>query len=211
MVPTNAPFMTQAAIYNDFIFANNSTADGTGLSILIERLAPNTKYGLTLWSFDPQSAGARVSDWFEVASGTTNVLQLGYTFDANSPPTNDFEQTLGGVVTSSAAGKLQIMGLRNGGTSFSVFLDAIRLEANPIPTSKLVGTSLTAFGTIRISATGNYPGQAIGFQQTTNLVGGAWVDAGPPSFSSSNGNVVTVEFPVIEDQQFYRAVTPFAP
>jgi hypothetical protein len=211
MVPTNALFMTQAAIYNDFIFANNSTADGTGLSILIERLAPNTKYGLTLWSFDPQSAGARVSDWFEVASGTTNVLQLGYTFDANSPPTNDFEQTLGGVVTSSAAGKLQIMGLRNGGTSFSVFLDAIRLEANPIPTSKLVRTSLTPFGTIRISATGNYPGQAIGFQQTTNLVGGAWVDAGPPSFSSSNGNVVTVEFPVTEDQQFYRAVTPFAP
>ena len=62
--------------YNDFIFANNSTTDGTGLSILIERIAPNTKYGLTIWSFDPQSAGARVSDWFEIASGITRLLRV---------------------------------------------------------------------------------------------------------------------------------------
>ncbi len=210
MVPNNPPFMTQAQIYNDFIFANNNTTDGTGLSILIERLAPNTKYGLTIWSFDAQSGGARVSDWFEVASGTTNILQLGYTFDGTIQPTNDFEQTVGGLVTSSPGGKLQIIGLRDGGTSFGVFIDAIRLEANPIPTSRIVRTSLDN-GAIRISAVGDYPGQPIGFQQNTNLVGGTWVDAGAPSLILTNGNVVIVEFPITQDQLFYRAVTPFTP
>jgi hypothetical protein len=211
MVANNPPYLTQAQIYNDFIFANNSTTDGTGLSILIERLAPNTRYGLTIWSFDPQSAGARFSDWFEVASGTTNVLQMGYTFDANIQPTNDFEQTVGGLMTSSSAGKLQIIGLRDGGSSFGVFVDALRLEANPIPTSKIVRSQLTAAGTLRISAAGNYPGQPIGFQQNTNLIGGAWIAAGAPSLSYTNGNVVTVEFPITEEQLFYRAVTPFTP
>jgi hypothetical protein len=211
MVLNNPPYLTQAQIYNDFIFANNSTTDGTGLSVLIERLAPSTKYGLTIWSFDPQSLGARVSDWFEVASGTTNVLQIGYTCDGNIQPTNDFEQTVGGLVTSSSAGKLQILALRDGGTSFGVFIDALRLEANPIPTSKIVRSLLTDSGTLRISAAGNYPGQPIGFQQNTNLLGGTWIDAVAPSLSFTNGNVVTLEFPLTEQQLFYRAVTSFTP
>src|SRR5207253_1000118 len=109
------------------------------------------------------------------------------------------------------SGKLQIIGLRDGGTSFGVFIDALRLEANPIPISKIVRSQLTAFGTIQISATGNYPGQAIGFQQNTHLTAGAWIDAGAPLSNFTNGNVVTVEFPIGGDQLFYRAVSVFVP
>src|ERR1019366_7451275 len=58
-VTNNPPFLTQAQLYNDFIFGNNSSTLGAGINILIEHLIPNTGYGVTLWSFDPQSVTPR--------------------------------------------------------------------------------------------------------------------------------------------------------
>ncbi len=53
---TNGPGMTQAQIYNDFIFAN-STNGGTGLNIALSHLVPSTPYAVTIWSFDAVSTG----------------------------------------------------------------------------------------------------------------------------------------------------------
>ncbi len=206
LVTNSPPFMTQDLVYNDFVFAN-STADGTGIRIQIERLATNTTYALTIWSFDPASPGGRVSDWTETASGSPIPIQTGYTFDGAFPPTNDFNNVLGGLVTSSASGKLQIEGVRHGGTSFAVFLDGLRLVANPVPNSRILGT-LAAGGNLYVQAVGEYPGQVINFLQSTNLAGGTWVpvDSGGPI--STNGMVVTAQFPISPTRMFYRTASP---
>ena len=192
MVPDNPPFMTQARIYNDFVFAN-STADGTGLSILIDRLAPSTPHGLTVWSFDPQSAGVRFADWTETSSGAPVVITNGYTFDGTIQPTNNFQQTFGGLFTSSASGRLQLEGLKNGGTSFGVFVNAIRLVANPVATG--ISKAAVVDGNLWLTTETEYPGMTPNLEQS-NTVTGPWVPATGGTIVQSVGPVVVVQFPI---------------
>ncbi len=141
-VVNNPPILTQAQLYNDFIFGNNNSTLGAGVNILIEHLVPNTAYGVTLWSFDPQSTTTpRVSDWTEIASGTPVPIATGYTFNGSVLPVTDYEYTLGGLLTSSPAGQLQIQGVKSGG-DITVFLNALRIEATPTPTSRIMGASV---------------------------------------------------------------------
>jgi hypothetical protein len=206
MVTNSPPLLTQAQVYNDFVLAN-STSDGTGIRIQIERLAPNTPYALTLWSFDSSSTTPRISDWNETASGTPIPIQIGYTFDGSFPPTNDFNNVLGGIVTSSATGKLQIEGVRHGGNSFAVFFNGLRLVANPVPSSHIIG-ALPVAGNLFVQAVGEYPGQPLVFQQSSTLAPGSWgpVTSGGPILT--NGMVVTAQFPLGAGPVFYRTITP---
>lgn len=200
----NPPFLTQSAIYNDFIFQTSST-DGTGVRIAIGRLAPNTQYGVTIWSWDSQSNNGRVSDWTETASGAPIIIQTGY--DILGTVTNDYEFTVGGLLTSSATGTLQLEGRHDGGsTGPSVLVNALRLVANPIPNSRIFRTQMLDTN-ILITAVGEYPTQPITFEQNSNLVGGAWVPAVNSVFGTTNGMVIMQAFPITESQLFYRTVT----
>jgi hypothetical protein len=200
-VTNNPPFFTQAAIYNDFVFAN-ATTDGAGLRVALERLAPNTPYGVTICSFDPQSPGSRNSDWTETASGTSLPITTGYAFDGSVQPTTDYANTLGGLLTSTADGRLQIEARRNGGTSFGVFLNGIRLVARPTAT-KILRSELVG-GNIRVEVLGEYPGQPISIYQSTNLVN--WTDTATPAVVTQGPNAV-FEFPASENQMFYRSLS----
>ena len=208
MVVNNPPFLTQAQIYNDFIFANNATVDGTGLRLLIERIAPNTTFAVTIWSFDPQSVGLRSSSWTETASGTPITINPAYTFDGSIQPVNDFEDTVGGLLTSTDTGKLQIEAVRAGGTSFGAFIDAVRLVANPTPHTRVMRGQVDSInpGNILITAVGEWPGQLVEIEQTTDLQNGPWVPAVNGSQVSVNGCVVTMDFPIdpAQPQMFYR-------
>ena len=204
--------MSQAQLYNDFIFGNSPNTVGTGIRVLIDRLATNVNYAVTIWSFDTTSGGTRVSDWTETSSGNPLTVASGYTFNGNVPPTNDYEQTLGGIFTSSANGQLQFEGVRNaasvdgnGAASFGVFLNAIRLVAAPVDHTHVIRGELMN-GNIRVTATGEYPNQLVSIQQTTNLVGGVWVPAVGGTPVSTNGAVVKVDFPLdpTQPQLFYR-------
>jgi hypothetical protein len=205
-VANNAPAMTQAQLYNDFVFANDSVfTDGNGMTITIERLGTNVPYGLTIWSFDPVSTPARISDWTETASGVTNPIVTGYTFDGVSVPTNDYQYTFGALVTSSSAGKLQIEGRRDGGTSFGVFANAIRLVARPSATT--ITDVRLVNGNIRVTVLGEYPSQPITFQQNSDLVGGSWVPAVGGTLVETRGPIIVTDFPIGANRLFYRAVT----
>ncbi len=195
----NPPFMTQAQIYNDFIFANNSTLDGTGLRVLLEHLAPNTPYGVVIWSFDPISTPLRLSDWSETSTDTPVPIQTGFSFDGAVLPTGDFDYTLGGLLTSSPLGKLQIDGLRDGGTSFGVFVNGIRLEANPVAHTRILWGQFVN-GNLRIAAVGQYPGQTISLLQSTDSVKGPWVPAVGGTPVSGNSMVQIIDFPVDVNQ-----------
>jgi hypothetical protein len=128
-LPLPSQTMTQQRLYQDFIFAPGAV-DGYGIRIQISGLPPSEEYLLTIWSADAggSTVGDRVSDWIEIASGTTNVLASGYAWNVNNPPAKDGANTFTALVRSSPQGKLQIEGRRNGGASSGVYLNALRLE-----------------------------------------------------------------------------------
>ncbi|NQU26172.1 MAG: lamin tail domain-containing protein, partial [Candidatus Nealsonbacteria bacterium] len=126
--PVDAPpAFTLDQIYDDFIFADG-IFDGAGMEVLVEGLVPDVEYVVKLWSFDSGSGGGRVSDWTEVGGTMPVTIEDNYTFDGNDLPTGNDDYTMTAALTSSATGKLQIRGVRNGGTSHGVFLNAIEIR-----------------------------------------------------------------------------------
>jgi hypothetical protein len=201
----NPPALTQAQLYNDFIFANNIT-DGTGMRILIERLAPNTKYGLTIWSWDASSTTLRSSVWQETSNPEAPIdIANPYTFDGAVAPTADNQDSFTAILTSTAQGKLQIDGLRSGGNSFGVFLNALRLVANP--SANISSVSLTG-NTLDINVLLLSPDQIVSLQERASLTTGSW---GPSTVPQVNqiGNTVTFETTInpTTPQMFYRVVS----
>jgi hypothetical protein len=205
LVTNNPPALSQARLYNDFIFAS-STADGAGLRIVISRLAPNTPFGLTLWSFDPQSPGSRVSDWTETSSGTPLPIVTGYAFNGSLPPSADYDHTFGARLISSANGRLQLEGVRHGGTSYGVFVNGLELVAEPA--LRITQARLAANGNLRLSVAAQYPGQALAFQQSSNLSFPGWQPATGGAIIEQYGPRSIVEFPTGAGPKFYRVVSP---
>ena len=127
-VPVQSAQITQDQLYDDYIYST-STVNGTGLALTLSGLKASRGYTIKVWSVDPggTTTGARYSDWTETASGITNVIVTGYSWNVSLPLTNDGQYTFGGTVRSSAAGELRIEGRRNGGASTTVCLNAIQL------------------------------------------------------------------------------------
>jgi hypothetical protein len=202
---TNSPpDFNQAAIYNDFIFSTSAT-DGTGMRILIERLAPDTAYGVTLWAFDSGNGGSRISDWTETSSGTPITVQTGYTFNGSILPAHDYDDTLGALLTSSPTGTLQIEGVKNGGAGVSIFVNAVRLVANPV--IRITNVQLVA-GALQLTIETQYPNQTIEVQESPDLSPGSWFTASDQILIAPHGSVVIMQFPLNSNQLFYRVVSP---
>ena len=206
MVFDNPPALNQAMLYNDFIFANSST-DGLGVQVRIERLAHNTPYGVTIWSFDPASSGSRMSDWRETASGSSIIIANGYTFDGSVLPARDDDDTLGGLLTSTATGVLQIEARKHGGAAGNpgVFINAIRLVANPV--IRITNAQL-AGGNLQLTIETQYPNQPISLQQEADVASGTWVPASGGGVTEVHGPIVTAVFPLGPDPVFYRVSSP---
>ncbi len=197
------PLFTQAQIYNDLV-ANDSAIDGAGMTVLIERLAPNTKYGLTVWSWSTQASLDRISDWVETASGAPVVIRSNYVFNTPNAPTNDFDRTFGALLTSSPSGTLQLEGYKNGGTGSAVFVNGLRLVAQPqirITKSELVG------GNIRLTIETQYPEQPISIEQKNDL-GGTWGPALGGGIIETHGPYAIAEFALGAGPVFYRVSSP---
>lgn len=197
----NPPIFTQSALYNDLIMAR-SALDRAGLSILIQHLAPNTQFGLTMWGWTTQNPTDKNMDWIETASGTPVLVATNYIWNTLRPPTNDFDCTFGALVTSSPAGELRLEGRENG-VIYSVIVNALQLVAQPkitMSNSHLVG------GNMQLTVQAQYPGQSIRFEQKSDLAGGSWVPAAGASITETHGPMVTAQIPVGTGQVFYRAV-----
>ena len=202
MVLNSPPALTEAQIYNDFVFAS-SAADGTGMNILISRLAPDTRFGLTIWSFDPQSPGGRISDWTATTSGSSIPIVTGYTFNGSVLPTADYDYTFGAVLTSSSTGELQIQGVRHGGSSYGVFVNALQLVANPA--IQITAAHPSATDKLRLTAQKQYPGQGISFEQSPDLTPGSWHAATGGVITQNQGLYMITDFPLSAGPVFYRA------
>ena len=202
VITNNPPALTTAFLYNSFVFANSAVI-GAGIDILIQHLAPNTAYGVNLWSFDEASNGARISDWAEFISSTTIASK--YTFDGTIHPTNDWQNTFGAVLTSDASGQLDIQGNQNAlSAGFGVFLNALTVTVNPAPVIKsaVMGTD----GYLLITAQAQYSGQTLYFLESPDLA--TWHDATDGTNGTQNGPIVTSEFPLSPaNKMFYRVAT----
>ncbi|MEX2215468.1 MAG: hypothetical protein WD768_15145 [Phycisphaeraceae bacterium] len=122
--PVNGGALTEAAIYQDFIFAPTPN----GLNATITGLKPNRVYSATVWSFDSGSGGARISDWSvdDGRVGTTLVAD-DYTFNGSVLPTADTDNRFTFTAISDAAGTLQIQG-RSVSAAVGVFLNGVQLD-----------------------------------------------------------------------------------
>ncbi len=122
----NPPSLTVDQLFDDFIYAS-SQSDDTGLEVSLVGLVPRQEYEVTLWSYDTGSVNSRISTWSEVSGPEPVEIESTYVFDGTIPPTSDLDYTMSAKLTASDTGELRIRGLRNGGTSFGVFLNALQL------------------------------------------------------------------------------------
>ena len=88
---------------------------------------------------------------------------------------------------------MQLEGLKNGGTSFGVFVNAIRLVANPVASG--ISKAAVVDGNLWLTTETEYPGMTPNLEQS-NTVTGPWVPATGGTIVQSVGPVVVVQFPI---------------
>ena len=120
------PALTYDQIFDDFIFGQSQT-NGTGIELAIDGLLAGQDYEITLWSFDAGSIGTRVSNWNDVTGGVPISIESNYAFAGASFPASDLDNTMSAILTADADGSIKIQGTRNGGTSYGVFLNGLRI------------------------------------------------------------------------------------
>lgn len=146
--PVDGGSLTTSALYRDLIFAFDKSGQsgepplGTprGFDVDLSGLLPNTEYRLTVWSWDVSTGSDnRASEW-TLTGATSDSLQ--YAFDGFITPTADGDNQFQLVAQSTAAGALTLAGRRldtsvnaNGEYDHGVFLNALRVEVIPEPTS----------------------------------------------------------------------------
>ena len=201
----NPPAFNQADIYDQFIFSGVNTV-GTGMDILIQRLAPNTTFGLTLWSYDNSNRGT--TDWTENSSGTPVTIVNGYFFNGPTLPTADYDNTLGALLTSSATGQLDIQGAVDASNSGNVgaFLNALRLIANPV--IRITNVQVANDGNLQLTIETQYPAQPITLLESPDLSPGSFQPATDVLSMQTHGPIVTIEVPHTANQNFYRVSSP---
>lgn len=122
--PNNNGAFTESLLLRDFLFSQDNTGTG-GLNITIAGLTPNAAHRLTVWSFDGQSVGAKVSDWF--ANGV--LVKSNYTFNAAVPPTSNAQYQFTFDATANASGQILLNGRRDvTSSSFGAYLNALKVE-----------------------------------------------------------------------------------
>src|SRR4029077_17042246 len=99
-VPANSGAFTESFLLRDFVFSQDNTGTG-GLDISVTGLGANLPHRFTVWSFDGQSTGHKVSDWY--AHGA--LVKSNYTFNSATPPTanNQYQVTFHATVDGSGA------------------------------------------------------------------------------------------------------------
>ncbi len=152
------------ALFQDFIFSPTSDNDGDGMDITITGLAPLTWYPVTLWSWDPTSAGTpRHSTWLASDGDNGPVIKVArYALAGATPvPSSVFQRYMKFDALTDSTGTLLIQGRKeNGftGSTINVFLNGLfigppvpLLQISAFSGSELTFTSETA-GTYEIRA-----------------------------------------------------------
>ena len=109
----------EAAMWRDFIFAENSNAAGEGLDITITNLPENTTIDVRLWAFDENSNGGRNALW------NGNALS----FPSGPDPTSLDDYVVSFQATTDNVGTLVLEGrYASGSLANNVFVNGFELS-----------------------------------------------------------------------------------
>jgi hypothetical protein len=122
--PNNSGAFTESLLLRDQIFSLDNAGTG-GLDIRLSGLLANQTHRLTVWSFDGQSSGSKVSDWYANGVLVTN----NYTFNSATPPTSNEQYRFTFNANANGSGQILVSGRRDLTTSsFGVYFNALRAE-----------------------------------------------------------------------------------
>lgn len=200
--PTAGGLFTEEQLLRDFVLARDTTPD-TGMDIALEFLEPNTSYGISLWSFDTGSTGARVSDW--AANGAAMVAA--YTFDGGILPVDNNSYRFGFNVTSDAEGTILIQGRRNSSAAgtVNVFVNGLSLVRRQV---RILDVQINSFGDVHLTVEVLDSGANHHVEQKTALTDD-WFPVPDQDLATEGpvGNVLNLTFPIGDSQtRFYRVV-----
>jgi hypothetical protein len=122
--PANSGAFTESLLLRDFLFSLDT---GTGgLDINITGLAANQNHRLTIWSFDGQTSGDKVSDWY--ANGL--LVKQDYTFNSSVLPTSNDQYRFSVESVANGSGRILLSGRRDAtSSSTGVYLNALKIES----------------------------------------------------------------------------------
>lgn len=134
--PLNSGAFAETLLLRDVLFSQDSTGTG-GLDLNLAGLTPNAAHRLTVWSFDGQSSGNKVSDWY--ANGS--LVKGDYLFNAATPPTNNNQCRFTFDASANGSGAMLVSGRRDAASvSFGVYLNALKVERlTPQPATNTLG------------------------------------------------------------------------
>jgi len=135
--PANSNAFTESVLLQDFVYSTDNSGTG-GLDVNITGLTLNAAHRVTVWSFDAQSSGSKVSDWH--ANGS--LVKSDYLFNSGTLPTNNSQYQFSFVTTANGAGALLVSGRRDASSATTgVYLNALKVERL---TSQSVTNALSA-------------------------------------------------------------------
>jgi hypothetical protein len=122
--PANNGAFTESLLLRDQIFSLDNAGTG-GLDIRLSGLLANHTHRLTVWSFDGQSSGAKVSDW----SANGVLVSNNYTFNSATQPTSNEQYRFTFNALANGSGQILVSGRRDlTSSSFGVYFNALRAE-----------------------------------------------------------------------------------
>ena len=122
--PGNNGAFTESLLLRDFLLSQDNSGTG-GLDTSLTGLAPNQPHRFTIWSFDGESFGTKVSDWY-----ANNVLvKSNYSFNSTLAPTSNTQYRFTFDANTTGTGAMLISGRRDAtSSSTGVYLNALKVE-----------------------------------------------------------------------------------
>jgi hypothetical protein len=122
--PVNSSAFTESLLLRDFFYSMDGSGTGA-LNINLAGLTANAAHRVTVWSFDGQSSGNKVSDWY--ANGA--LVKDNYTFNSSTTPTSNEQYRFMFSATASGSGTMLVSGRRVAtSSSTGVYLNALKVE-----------------------------------------------------------------------------------
>ncbi len=122
--PGNSGAFTESLLLRDFVFGLDNIGTN-GLDVNISGLTANRAHRFTVWSFDAQSSGTKVSDWY--ANGS--LVKSNYAFNPAVSPASNEQYRFTFEASANSSGGTLISGRRDPtSSSTAVYLNALKAE-----------------------------------------------------------------------------------
>jgi hypothetical protein len=139
--PANSGPFTESLLLRDFILSSDNSGTG-GLDLLLSGLAANKLHRFTVWSFDGESFGTKVSDWF----ANSLLVKTNYSFNSSTAPSSNTQYRFTFDASANGSGTMHIAGRRDStSSSTGVYLNALKVE------SLTVQAATNALGSLMLS------------------------------------------------------------